>query len=141
MRRVALGLVLAAAGCAATLQPPRPTGGYALTVDGRRVEVRVASGNKSRRFQGAIQASRGRLLGVIVLRPELRDRVALDGESIQFDLEPSAGAIDGFDFSVAGCAKLELLIDGKTRPRMVRSRGASVEFREGGFTVCSKEGS
>lgn len=135
---VAIGL--GATGCASSLRPDSARGGYAIEARGTQLGLIVLPGTRGRRFQGTIAPSRGgRLLGAIVARAELRERVALDGEVIQFDLEPSAGVTDEFNFAITnGCAKLDLLIDGRSGESGVRGRGVRLDRRGNSLMVCTK---
>lgn len=138
---VALGLGLGASGCASALRPDATRGGYAIEARGAQLALIVLPGARGRRFQGTIAPSRGgRLLGAIVARAELRERVALDGEVIQFDLEPSPSVPDEFNFAITnGCAKLELLIDGRAAESgVVRGRGVRLDRRGSSLMVCAK---
>lgn len=142
MRALAAALALQLAGCATLTLPSADRGGYALGRRGRHLTLYVAPGARGHRFQGTIQAPKGRLLGAIVSRAELRDRVALEGEILQFDLEPAAGTADGFEFAVTSrCARLELLVDGRPGDLSVLGGGVRVERRGGALLVCGRGGS
>ncbi len=130
-------LVALAAGCATSLQPDPRRGGYALEARGRRLELSVLPGTRGRRFQGTITAHKGHLLGAIVSRVELKDRVAVEGDVVQFDLEPAAGVPDRIELAVSGgCVKLELLIDGRMIDHGVRRAGVRLDRRSGALVAC-----
>ncbi len=141
MRALCAALLLPLAGCATLTLPARDRGGYALGSRGRHLTLYVAPGARGHRFQGTIHAPKGRLLGAIVSRAELRDRVALEGEILQFDLEPGPDTADGFEFAVTSrCARLELLVDGRPGDLSVVGGGVRVERRGGALLACGRRG-
>jgi hypothetical protein len=126
---------LTAAGCR-TFDPQHPLKGkpdvdltrpaYWIWVEDNVWHVRVTAGSRPRRFQGSLTGVNGAVTDLALTRPELADRVALSGSSVQFDIDaggpegPKKGA-DGFSARVlGGCAKIDVLIDGRFRPELVR---------------------
>jgi hypothetical protein len=118
-------LALGAANCR-TFDPKHPmTGqprivagqpGYWIWVDDGRWHLRISTApGKVHRFQGSLAGVGGGISELSLTRPELKDRVALVGDAVQFDVESADDkAADGFDVRVVGgCARFDLYFDGK----------------------------
>jgi hypothetical protein len=118
-------------GCA-TFDPKHPLvgkpsidaqqSGYWIWLDDGVWHVRMTPGGRPHRFQGSLAGLAGGVTELLTTHPELRDRIALVGDSVQFDVEEPAGATGaGFDARVAGgCARFELYVDGRHRAEQVR---------------------
>ena len=135
MRWVSLAAILlwaaSLAGCA-TFDPKHPMVGkpsdfdaapaiYAWVDDGQW-HVRLV-GKGVHRFQGSVAGVRGGVLDLALTAPDLKDRIALAGDAVQFDVESSARdhAPPGFDVRVAGgCARFDLYVDGRRHTDRVR---------------------
>ncbi len=123
MRAVALAL-LCAAGCATVapqIDTARPS--YWIWREDGVWRVRATAGGQPHRFQGTVIGLNGSIADLAVTDSALRDRVALVGDAVQFDFDAASGR-PGFDFTVAGgCARFDLLLDGKRRADRVRIGG------------------
>jgi hypothetical protein len=142
-----IGACLALAGCR-TFDPKHPLSGkpviepaqtgYWIWISDGQWHLRMTSGQKGHRFQGSMAGVNGSVADLSPTRPELQDRIALVGDSVQFDLEagPSAGG-DGFDAKVAGgCARFDLYIDGRRRGDQVRLGPRNLPPRRIPFEKC-----
>jgi hypothetical protein len=89
--------------------------GYYVWFNDGTWQMRMVAGNAGHRFQGSLAVVRGHVAVLQVMRPELRDRIAVVGESVQFDVEGVPGELDGFAtrLSGAGCARFDLYLDGR----------------------------
>jgi hypothetical protein len=120
--------VLALAGCATSegdreSRPPPSVDdppGYRVWFDEQWWHVRANGGGRLHRFQGTVSGLTGSITEVQPNHADLRDRVALVGDAVQFDFESTSGE-PGFDLTVAGgCVHLDLYLDGKRRPDRIR---------------------
>jgi hypothetical protein len=84
--------------------------------------LRFAAGNKPHRFQGSLAGVHGGVTLLAASRADLKDRIAVVGEAVQFDVDAAAQDLAGFDAQIAGgsCARFDLYVDGKYRPEQVR---------------------
>jgi len=103
--------------------------------------VRASSGAQAHRFQGSVTGLNGGVTELAPTRLELKDRVAVVGDAVQFDLggpgPPPSGAADGFDLRVAGgCARFDLYLDGQRRPERVRMGPRGLRPRHIPFDRC-----
>src|SRR5262249_41418136 len=96
--------------------------GYYVWFDDGRWSVRLVAGNRPHRFQGSLAGVRGGVVALVPTRPELKDRIAVVGDAVQFDVHAAAGGSpDGFAVRLAGsCARFDLLIDGRYHAEQVR---------------------
>lgn len=136
-----------AAGCA-TFDPHHPLvgrpqvdaarGAYFIWFAKDEWHLRIAPGHHGHRFQGSMAGVRGGVSDLDLTRPELRDRIALVGDAVQFDLEGRPGsAAEGFDAKVLGaCARFDLYVDGRHRPELVRLGPRSLPARRMPFEKC-----
>ena len=127
MRTLAAIALVAACGCA-HYDPRHPAAGapsldeakprYWVWWSGGEWHLRATAGGHPHRFQGTISAPVSEMR---VNEARLKDHAALVGGAVQFDFDARGGA-PGLDFKVpgAGCAKLDLYLDGKRRPDRVR---------------------
>jgi hypothetical protein len=125
-------LVLLAASACSTFDPKHPLVGkpaidagqpaYWIWIEDGLWQVRMTPGARAHRFQGSLAGVSGGVADLVPTRAELKDRVALVGDSVQFDVEAApADAATGFQARVVGgCARFELYVDGKHRPDHVR---------------------
>lgn len=131
LRLLAVAIALALAGCR-TFDPKHPLLGapqitagqpaYWLWVSDGHWHLRITgSAGHVHRFQGSVAGVAGGIVELTPTRPELKDRIALVGDAVQFDVESSDAAPgDGFDARVVGgCARFNLYLDGKYRPEHV----------------------
>jgi hypothetical protein len=78
--------------------------------------VRLTTGEHGHRFQGSITGLHGPLGAVALERAGMAERVAAQGDSIQFDLDPPRGAEEGFRVRIdKNCARFDLYLDGARR--------------------------
>jgi hypothetical protein len=138
LRRVLWWTLLgsAGAGCS-TFDPKHPLvgkpppqlmspahAGYYVWWTGGVWHVRMSRGARPHRFQGSLAGVRGGVTDLETTRPDLSSNIALVGDAVQFDVDAAdqPGSFEaGFDARVAGgCARLELLLDGKSRAEAVR---------------------
>jgi hypothetical protein len=115
--------------------------GYWIWVADNNWHVRMTPGGRSHRFQGSLAGVRGSVAELMTTRPELKSSIALVGDAVQFDVESassaSGDAADGFDAHVVGgCARFELMIDGKVRPELVRLGPRLIPARHVPFERC-----
>jgi hypothetical protein len=117
--------------------PSDSTAGYRVWTEGNVWHVEASPAGRPHRFQGSLTAVHGSTTELALSRAELRDRVALVGNAVQFDLE-SVGArpSDGFTVQVAGCARLDLYLDGHRRPDRVRLGPRGLAPRQIPFERC-----
>lgn len=144
-------LALAMTGCR-TFDPKHPLRGkpdvdgtrpaYWIWVEDNVWHVRVTPGQRPRRFQGSLTGVSGSVTDLALTRPELADRVALSGGAVQFDIDaggpdgPRKGA-DGFSARVlGGCGRVDVLVDGKPRPDLVRLGPRGQQPRSVPFERC-----
>jgi hypothetical protein len=142
---------LFATGCR-TFDPKHPLRGkpdvdgtrpaYWIWVEDNVWHVRVTPGARPHRFQGSLTGVHGSVTDLTLTRPELADRVALNGASVQFDIDaggpdgPKKGT-DGFSARVlGGCGRVDVLVDGKPRPDLVRLGPRGQQPRSVPFERC-----
>ncbi len=96
--------------------------GYWIWIEEGVWHLRLTPGGRLHRFQGSMSGVTGGVKELVPTRPELKDRIALVGDSVQFDVDSAApDGTAGFDARVAGgCARFELLIDGHHKGEDVR---------------------
>jgi hypothetical protein len=116
-----LGLALLAA--CSTFDPKHPLlgkpeivaaqPGYWIWIEGGLWHLRMTPAGRAHRFQGSLSGVAGGVADLVPTSAELKDQIALVGDSVQFDVEnPAADGSSGFDARVAGgCARFELLVD------------------------------
>jgi hypothetical protein len=125
-----LALALLLSGCR-TFDPKHPLVGapsvqaenlgYWVWFDDGIWHVRMTAGQKPHRFQGSVAGARGGVLELRTTRADLKERIAVVGDAVQFDVDAAAMADEGFDVKIAGnCARFDLLLDGKYRAADVR---------------------
>jgi hypothetical protein len=119
-------------------QPSTGAAAYWVWFDDGLWHVRFAPGGKARRFQGSVSGVRGSVADLSPTRPDLKDRVALVGDAVQFDVESGAGAPPlGFDARVlGGCANFDLYVDGQRRGEQVRLGPREQPARRVPFERC-----
>jgi hypothetical protein len=101
-----------------SIRPVEP--GYWIWLDDGAWHLRAASGAHAHRFQGSVMGLSGSVTDVQPTRPELRERVALVSDAVQFDIESQPSGTDGFDLRVAGgCLHFDLYLDGHHRPERI----------------------
>jgi hypothetical protein len=68
----------------------------------------------------------------------LKERIAVVGDAVQFDVEALEGGGDGFDVKLAGggCARFDLYLDGHYRPERVRLGPRATPARHVPFEKC-----
>jgi hypothetical protein len=94
---------------------------YWVWFDEGRWHVRMTAGGRPHRFQGSLSGAHGGVVNLVTTRPELKERIAVVGDGVQFDVDASGDGVDGFDVQVAGsCARFDLLVDGKYRAEHTR---------------------
>lgn len=149
LRLASLGLLgaLLVAGCA-TFDPHHPVvgpphidearGAYWVWFKGGAWHLRITPGGRGHRFQGSMAGAHGAVTELQLTRPELRDRIALVGDAVQFDLDGRRGAApQGYDAKVAGgCARFDLYVDGRHRPDLVRMGPRALPARRMPFEKC-----
>lgn len=149
LRVASLGLLcgILLTGCA-TFDPHHPAVGRPQLDDARGAyfiwfadagwHLRITPGHHGHRFQGSMAGVKGDVSDLELTRPELRDRIALVGAAVQFDLEESPkGAPEGFDAKVRGdCARFDLYVDGRHRPELVRIGPHTLPARHMPFDKC-----
>jgi hypothetical protein len=125
-----LAVALFGIGCS-TFDPKHPlighptidatAAGYWIWIADGVWHVRMTPGERAHRFQGSMSGVSGGVTDFAPTRPELRDRIALVGDSVQFDVDATTDGNLGFDARVAGgCARFELYVDGKHHAEQVR---------------------
>lgn len=146
LRATALVLLMAA-GCA-TFDPKHPLVGepaiqpgqfgYWIWISDGTWHLRMIAGGRSRRFQGSMVGVNGSVAEIQLTRPTLKNRMALVGDAVQFDVDLTAGsAADGFDAKVVGgCARFDLLIDGQYKSEQVRLGPRRMTARRVPFERC-----
>jgi hypothetical protein len=116
---------------------PDSTAEFRVWIEGNVWHLEASPAGRPHRFQGSLQASRGAMSALDLNRPELRDRVAQVGNTVQFDLESAAlHPTDGFSVQVEGCARLDLYLDGHHRPDRVRLGPRGLQPRQIPFERC-----
>jgi hypothetical protein len=101
-------------------RPVRTEPGYWVWHDDGWLHVRVTSGERNHRFQGSLTALNKAPLGQLELdRPEMSQEVALQGDSVQFDLEPGKGREEGFRVHSDACVRFDLYVDGSHKAERV----------------------
>ena len=131
MQRLWLLLVLLGAVDCRTFDPKHPLvgeptvvaehAGYWIWFSDGQWHVRVTGGGRPHRFQGSVGGVRGGVMDLVTTRADLKERIAVVGEGVQFDVDATGKDAEGFDVQVAGsCARFDLLVDGKYRPEHVR---------------------
>jgi hypothetical protein len=146
MRLAFCVVILALAGCR-TFDPKHPLVGepevvaehlgYWVWFHEGKWHVRM-TGGKPHRFQGSLSGLHGGVIELTTTRPELKDRIAVVGDGVQFDVDANSAVEDGFDVQVAGgsCARFDLLVDGKYRPEHVRLGPRGLAARRVPFDRC-----
>jgi hypothetical protein len=129
MPRFALPLVLLAlASCAGGPRHPlagplhavRSEPGYWISIDDGWLSVRVTSGEHGHRFQGSVSGIKGPLGPLQLERSGMAEQVAVDGDSVQFDLEPGKNAEEGFRVRVEHtCLRFDLYVNGAHHPERI----------------------
>jgi hypothetical protein len=152
MRRVLVhaAALLAAAGmleACSTFDPKHPLvgkpeivaaqPGYWIWIENGLWHLRMTPGTHAHRFQGVLSGVAGGVAEMTATRPELKDQIALVGDSVQFDVEnPAADGSSGFDAKVAGgCARFELLVD-RRKQVDVRLGPRALFLKHGSFERC-----
>lgn len=108
-----LVLAVLVGGCAGGPRIDERRPAYWLWHDGTRWQLRATAGGKPHRFQGSIAGVTGSVADAAATDGALRDHVGLVGDAVQFDFESSSGR-PGLDARViGGCARFDLLLDGK----------------------------
>jgi len=89
--------------------------GYSIWFDDGEWHVRFTPGEHPHRFQGSVAGVRGSVSELTPARPTLKDRIAMVGNAVQFDVDSANdNGSDGFEVRVLGsCASFDLLLDGK----------------------------
>lgn len=137
MKRLALALACAAAGCA-TMAPrideARPA--YWVWREDGLWRVRATGDGRPHRFQGTVVGVSGSIGDLAVTEAALADRVALNGGAVHFDFDAATGR-PGFDFRVAGgCARFDLMLDGKRRAERIYLGGRARPPARDPFERC-----
>ena len=117
------------AGCAAMsakhplmgrAHPVRGEVGYWIWADDGWLNVRLTTNEHGHRFQGSITGLHGPLGALELERAGMAERVAAQGDSIQFDLDPPRNAEEGFRVRIEkNCARFDLYLDGARRAERV----------------------
>jgi hypothetical protein len=101
-------------------RPVRTEPGYWVWHDDGWLNVRITTGERGHRFQGSLTALNKAPLGQLELdRPEMSQEVAVQGDSVQFDLEPGKGREEGFRVRSEACVRFDLYVDGTRRAERV----------------------
>jgi hypothetical protein len=94
---------------------------YWLWFEDGKWHLRMTGGGKPHRFQGSLTGLNGGVIDLQITRPELRERIAVVGDSVQFDVDAVGEEENGFEAQVAGsCARFDLLLDGRYRSEHIR---------------------
>jgi hypothetical protein len=128
----ALALAAATLGCA-SFDPQHPClgtprideehAGYWIYYSGSTWRLTTTGGTRAHRFQGTIAGVTGSVAGLALSDASLTEHAAVVGDAIQFDFEQQGGR-RGFDFPVVGgCARFDLILDGKRHPERVHLGG------------------
>jgi hypothetical protein len=112
--------------------------GYWLWFEDGHWRLRFTAGGKPHRFQGSVAGVRGGVIELTTTRADLKDRVALVGDAVQFDVDAAALDTAGFDAQIAGgsCARFDLYVDGKYRPEHVRLGPRAIAAHHVPFERC-----
>ncbi|HZS41530.1 MAG TPA: hypothetical protein VFF06_32090 [Polyangia bacterium] len=143
---ILVGAALLAAACG-TFDPKHPLigrpeidaaqPGYWIWISDGMWHLRITPAGRAHRFQGSLAGVAGGVAELKPTRPELKDQIALVGDSVQFDVEnPAADGSAGFDARVAGgCARFELLVD-RRKTAEVRLGPRAMQTHHGSFERC-----
>ena len=123
------------------VHPVRSEPGYWMYVDDGWLHVRVTSGERGHRFQGSVTAVHGTFGSLELDRPALAEQIARaggkQGDSVQFDLEPTKNSDEGFRIKLGQtCARFDLYLDGERRPERVHLGGRHASPKAVPFERC-----
>jgi hypothetical protein len=111
--------------------------GYWIYLDDGWLHLRVTTGERGHRFQGSLTVLKGPL-GLLELdRPSMAEQVAVQGNSVQFDLEPGRNADVGFRvYTEQACVRFDLYVDGAHRAERVHTGARRLSPRGVPFERC-----
>jgi hypothetical protein len=101
--------------------------------------LRMAAGDgASHRFQGSLAGVNGAIAELDPVGDELKERVALVHQAVQFDVDGADGAVREFAARISGgsCARFDLYVDGQPRPERVHLGPRAVSVKDMPFERC-----